>query len=226
MSSQLGATGLNPEKLRVLYPYFGSYKQWSSQEIGNGERDGTTVLFIGRLVEEKRPLFFVELANRLSRSGAHEAIRFRLIGEGPLGSAVRSRIAELRLTDAVSMSGYLNPREVFESLCAADLLVIPSRCESFGKVAVEAMIAGIPVVASRVGGLTDIIVDGDNGFLCEFGDIACFEKRILEILDAPEPAGGMREQIQRHRETWLSRESSFGKLIEELCSGATTNGAR
>jgi 1,4-alpha-glucan branching enzyme len=188
------------------------------------EQDGSTVLFIGRLVAEKQPLFFVDLAHRLHVSGARTNTRFTLIGEGPLGVAVRDRIAELGLTDVVSMPGYLTPQEVFARLQRADLLVIPSQCESFGKVAVEAMIAGTPVIASRVGGLIDIIVDGENGFLCEFGDIESFEKRILGILDSHEPAGGMGESIQRHREAWLDRKSSFGQLVEELNFSTTENG--
>jgi L-malate glycosyltransferase len=60
---------------------------------------------------------------------------------------------------------------VAELLTCADLMLLPSRSESFGLVALEAMAAGVPVVATRVGGLPEVVVDGETGFLCEVGDV-------------------------------------------------------
>ncbi|MCH2464906.1 MAG: N-acetyl-alpha-D-glucosaminyl L-malate synthase BshA [Gemmatimonadetes bacterium] len=95
--------------------------------------------------------------------------RLVLVGDGPERPRARLKVEELGLQDRVVFLGEYTP--VQELLSCADLFLLPSESESFGLAALEAMACGSPVIASRVGGLPEVIIDGETGYLCEPGDI-------------------------------------------------------
>ena len=95
--------------------------------------------------------------------------RLVLVGDGPERPRARLKVEELGLQDRVAFLGEYTP--VQELLSCADLFLLPSESESFGLAALEAMACGSPVIASRVGGLPEVIIDGETGYLCEPGDI-------------------------------------------------------
>ena len=87
-----------------------------------------------------------------------------LIGDGPVRAAIEQRVADYGLTGDVVFAG--EQHDLVPWLSVADLFLLPSAQESFGLAALEAMACEVPVVASRVGGLPEIIEDGVTGFLC------------------------------------------------------------
>ena len=95
--------------------------------------------------------------------------RLVLVGDGPDRPRARLKVEELGLQDRVVFLGEYTP--VQELLSCADLFLLPSKSESFGLAALEAMACGSPVIASRAGGLPEVIIDGETGYLCEPGDI-------------------------------------------------------
>ena len=95
--------------------------------------------------------------------------RLVLVGDGPDLPRARLKVEELGIRDRVMFLGEYTP--VQELLSCSDLFLLPSQSESFGLAALEAMACGSPVVASRVGGLPEVIIDGETGYLCEVGDI-------------------------------------------------------
>ena len=216
--SQLHDAGVDETKLRVMSPFFKRDTFPSDREIEIAEHHRFSVLYIGRLVEEKCPLFFVEIAHKLSGVIGSQNIEFTMIGDGSLRDDIYTRLTDLGIEDSFNMLGYQSPKEVFLYLRNSDVLIIPSRCEAFGKVAVEAMIAGTPVIASRVGGLTDIIIDGENGFLCEFGHKSCFQKQITRLYENPDLLKKLTRFTQKHREFWFQQESSFEQLVKDICA--------
>ena len=92
-----------------------------------------------------------------------------LVGDGPEFSRTQALVGELGLADRVRFVGVVD--EVASLLSAADLLLLPSETESFGLVALEAMASGVPVVASRVGGLPEVVEHGVTGYLAPVGDV-------------------------------------------------------
>jgi N-acetyl-alpha-D-glucosaminyl L-malate synthase BshA len=106
--------------------------------------------------------------------------RLVLVGDGPDLPRARVKVEELGIRDRVVFLGEYTP--VQELLSCSDLFLLPSRSESFGLAALEAMACGSPVVASRVGGLPEVIMDGETGYLCEAGDIDEMAAASIKIL--------------------------------------------
>ena len=106
--------------------------------------------------------------------------RLVLVGDGPDLPRARAKVEELGIRDRVVFLGEYTP--VQELLSCSDLFLLPSRSESFGLAALEAMACGSPVVASRVGGLPEVIIDGETGYLCEVGDIDEMAAASIRIL--------------------------------------------
>jgi hypothetical protein len=100
---------------------------------------------------------------------------------------LRARAAEADLTGSVHFAGYVSP--VAGALAGAEVVIAPSLGESFGNAAVEAMLAGRPLVASDVQGLAEIVDDGRTGLLVSPGDSAALAVAIARLLDDPQLAG-------------------------------------
>ncbi len=110
--------------------------------------------------------------------------RLLLVGEGPELHACRELAQELGVADRIN---FLGDQEYIEALLPhADIFLLPSELESFGLVALEAMSCGVPVVATRVGGMPEVIQDGENGFLFDPGDVAGMSD--LAVALAKDPA--------------------------------------
>jgi N-acetyl-alpha-D-glucosaminyl L-malate synthase BshA len=106
--------------------------------------------------------------------------RLVLVGDGPEYGATMELVESLGLAKSVRFVGVVE--EVVSILPAADLLLLPSETESFGLVALEAMASGVPVVASNVGGLPEVVEHGVTGFLAPVGDVEAMAQYSLEIL--------------------------------------------
>jgi glycosyltransferase involved in cell wall biosynthesis len=106
-----------------------------------------------------------------------------LVGDGPERGMVERRVTDLGLGESVEVVG--EQLDLVPWLSAADLFLLPSSQESFGMAALEAMACEVPVVASRVGGLPEIIEDGQTGFLHDQEDLEGMAARGIEILLGP-----------------------------------------
>jgi N-acetyl-alpha-D-glucosaminyl L-malate synthase BshA len=106
--------------------------------------------------------------------------RLILIGDGPDAPYVLRLAEELGLKDRVLFLGGQDSVEAI--LCRADLFLLPSASEAFGLAALEAMACGVPVVGSIVGGLPELVINGEVGFLEPIGDVKAMANRSLEIL--------------------------------------------
>ena len=103
-----------------------------------------------------------------------------LVGDGPDAPNILSMANEMGLKDRVI---FLGGQDMVESvLCKADLFLLPSASEAFGLAALEAMACGVPVVGSIVGGIPELVIDGQTGYLEPIGDVGAMARRSMEIL--------------------------------------------
>jgi D-inositol-3-phosphate glycosyltransferase len=144
---------------------------------------------------------------------------------GPSGSSHGEEVA--RLLDLASALGVADRVMLFppqpqprlaDFYAAADVVLVPSRSESFGLVALEAQACGRPVVASAVGGLRFVVDDGRSGFLVDGHDPADHADRLLEVLRDPDRARRMGEEGARLalRFTWDATAAELLSVYREL----------
>jgi N-acetyl-alpha-D-glucosaminyl L-malate synthase BshA len=106
--------------------------------------------------------------------------RLMLVGDGPERPAAEELSRELNLCDEVRFVGKQEQME--DILAIADLFLLPSEYESFGLAALEAMAAGVPVITSNAGGLKEIMVEGETGYMADVGDVKTMSRLALSIL--------------------------------------------
>lgn len=111
--------------------------------------------------------------------------RLVLIGSGPDLELARALSRDLGIPDRVAFLGAIDIDEVADVLAASDLFILPSSMESFGLAILEAMSSAVPVISTRSGGIGEVVVDGETGFLLDVGDVRGMADRALEILGDP-----------------------------------------
>jgi len=118
-------------------------------------------------------------------AGVHRSMpaKLLLVGEGPDLPVARQLSEELGVAKDVVFLG--NQESVEEILPCGDLFLLPSAYESFGLAALEAMSCGLPVIATEIGGLGEVITPGVDGWLCKVGDTECMADRAADILGNP-----------------------------------------
>lgn len=139
------------------------------------------LLFFGRLEWEKGVQDLIAALPRVRR--AHRGARLVVAGEGTHGQWLVDQARKHKVRRAVDFVGHLSDRELAGVLAAADAVVLPSRYEPFGIVALEAAAAGTPLVASTAGGLGEVVLDGVTGLSFAPGDVEALARAVRSVLD-------------------------------------------
>jgi len=138
--------------------------------------------------------------------------RLEIAGEGPEGNRIAELVAALELHDCVTLLGWTSD---FASVLANwDVFVLPSLEEGFGIAAVEAMAAGLPVVASAVGGLLEVVEDGKTGWLVPAGDPMQLAERLRMLLLDPEKRERMGIQGHARARACFSEQRMVAEITE------------
>jgi N-acetyl-alpha-D-glucosaminyl L-malate synthase BshA len=149
----------------------------------------------------KRPADCVEILAKVLQKGIKA--RLVMVGDGPELSAVRHRARQLDVLEKTEFVG--KQAKIADYLAVADVFLLPSEEESFGLAALEAQACEVPVVATRVGGLPEVVADKESGFLSDIGDTEKMSDDVIKVLSDEElhRAFGLRG-----RELAISRYSS------------------
>ncbi len=126
---------------------------------------GYNILWVGRMASEKGLEYLLQALKHIS--GQVPECMLTLVGDGQLRQELERTVNNLGLQTHVSFEGVRPHSSVSEYFRKADIFVLPSLREGFGIVLIEAMASGVPVIASRIGGIEDIVEDGVQGFLVE-----------------------------------------------------------
>jgi len=149
-----------------------------AREFGFPEK-APVVCFVGRLDEQKGISYLLDAWVRVRKKRMDARLLF--IGEGNLQEFIGKFVADHGLGECVRLAGFRRDPRALLPQCA--MLVLPSLWEGFGYAALEAMAAGLPVVASRTSSLPEVIVDRETGILVEPRDAGALADALLEILD-------------------------------------------
>jgi glycogen(starch) synthase len=184
--------------------------------------DPPRLLCQGRLIRGKG--FDIALHAFQKIAAQVPATRLTVIGDGVERQALERQAAEMSLYAAVDFRGWLPRQLVSEAMDAASVVLIPSRREGLCLVAIEAALMKRPVIATRTGGLPEVVVDGETGILIEREDSDALTAAITFLLDHPERAREMGKAARRHvleRFSWDRYVDSCDALYRKLIAGAT-----
>ncbi len=147
--------------------------------------EGPLLAFAGRITRQKA------LENALDALARVEGVTLAIAGDGPDLPDLRRRVAELDLDGRVRFSGPLNRDAVLMLFRAADASLLTSSWENFPHTVVEALAAGTPVIATAVGGVPELVRDGENGLLVPAGDHDALAAAIRRLIGEP----GLRKRL-------------------------------
>jgi glycosyltransferase involved in cell wall biosynthesis len=176
---------------------------------------------VGRLAEEKGFDLAVEAFTGVA--AGHPTASLVVAGDGPERPRLMARASALGLGSRVEFPGWIEPERVAEWMSAATLVVCPSRQEAFGLTALEAALMGRPVVATRVGGLCEVVLDGETGVLVEPADSDALAAGISQLLERPDTIrrmGACAAQRARERFSWDRHVDAYEALYTKLAEGA------
>lgn len=172
------------------------------------------ILYAGYLVPEKGVDILVDAMAVLPRRDVHLV----MLGDGPLRRSLRSRVRSRGLADRVHLRGAVPPEAVPEFMAACDLLCLPSRREGCPNVVLEALASGRPVVASRVGGVPELVRDDESGVLVAPDDPAALAAGLARALARPWDPAALRRTVGAL--SWDPIGDRYHELLREAVAAA------
>jgi glycosyltransferase involved in cell wall biosynthesis len=185
-----------------------------------GSRAGKTsdrreIIFVGRLVSRKGVRYLLEAFQRVHRSIPHRLV---IIGGGPLRAELEAAAVELGIAGRVKFTGLVSDDELNRYYRSCSFLVLPAvydekgDTEGLGVVLLEAMSCGKPVIASGVGGITDIVADGENGLLVPPADAEALSRAIMALAKN----GRLRRAMGRAALGTVDGKFNWDKIVNDL----------
>lgn len=167
----------------------------------DGHPEDTLMLYVGRISSEKqidqlRPVLEAVPGTRLA-----------IVGDGPARAEMEAYFAGT----GTKFMGYMKGEALSQAYASADMFVFPSSMETFGLVVVEAMAAGLPVVASRVGGIPDVVREGVTGYTFNVGDIPAMIEGVRQVASSRERITEMGRAARAFAET-----QSWDAMMDEV----------
>lgn len=202
--------GVSESEIKVIYNGVdfkpaGFSKEETRNKIGI---HGNIILSIGRLVPWKGFRMLIKIMPRILE--LKQFARLVIVGDGPDKKALEAMVKNMGLGQKVFLVGKKSKEELALYLAAADIFVLNSGYEGFSHQILEAMIAGVPVIASVAGGNKEIITQGENGFLVKYND----EFNIIEAVKALWSDKELAEHFAEKGKK-IVRKFSSEKMIEE-----------
>jgi len=186
------------------------------RELGIGA-DELAIVNVGALTDHKGQRWLVEAAPAVL--AAHPGARIHILGEGELRRELETQIRALGLEGNVVLHGFVADARL--KLAGFDLFVSSSHLEGLGTGILDAMLAGVPVVAAAAGGVPESVLDGRTGRLAPPRDAAALAGAMVRAIEQPEESRVMAEAARRHVETHFSaRAMAEGTLAvyRKLCA--------
>ena len=172
------------------------------------------VLYLGWIEREKGIFELLECARQLSNAAGLPPFKIVIAGEGSALTKARREVDSLGLAGIVQFLGWIDSEAAEERLRIADVLVLPSYMEGMPNAVIEAMAAGLPVVATDVGAVIDVVSDGVNGFIIPPRDTGRLVEALRTVmLDAP-----LRERMGRAGWQIAKEKFSAERAVDQIAA--------
>ncbi|MDO8482929.1 MAG: glycosyltransferase family 4 protein [bacterium] len=181
-------------------------RKGTREGLGFAEQD-TILVTTSRLVEKNAVADVIESLQYLP-----ENVKFLIIGTGQLEGSLKSKVESLKLGDRVFFAGFVPHEKLPPYLWASDIFIRPSLSEGQGASFMEAMAAGLPVIATPVGGIPDFLKDGETGLFCEVGNPKSIAQKVVKLMKDAES----REYIVRTAEKMVVEKYSWDLVAERM----------
>jgi glycosyltransferase involved in cell wall biosynthesis len=198
----LRSRGVNPPRMVTIYNPIPEIMPESQLQVGRRKEahDFYEIFFAGRLSWGKGAQLLIEAMPAVCAALAPQPVHLTIAGDGPLHKMLASRVTALGVAEAVKFVGSVAQTEMQGYYANADVVVVPSVVqEGFGRVALEALVAGTPVVASTHGGLPEIVEDGFTGFVVDPEPQPLAEAIVKVLRDAPAFRRRVAESLPKMR---------------------------
>ena len=185
-----------PAVPRCVFPAYTDFELYFN--AARPERRGERIVSVGALYPVKGFTYLIRALKKVV--AVRPNVRLSLVGVGPLSQSLKQEVEELGIRERVDFQGWLPPAQVKKELLSSQLMVLPSLSEGLGRVLIEAMACGLPIVATNIGGIPEL-VHKDVGFLVPSRDSAALAEKMIWLLEHPERAEAMgatgRRNVQR-----------------------------
>jgi glycosyltransferase involved in cell wall biosynthesis len=205
---ELARNGVAPERIAIVHNAIDA--EWGMR-AGTALRSGLgipqerkVILIVGRLSREKDHFTLLRAVDRIRRDGVI-APHLVMVGEGPERKPIEDRVRALDLAPYVTMTGQIPAAEPYYAI--ADVAVLSSRSEGSPNALLEAMAARVPVVATAVGGIPEMVANEDSALLVAPGDCAAMSAAVTALLTNPELARRLTGRARELVETQYVPES-------------------
>lgn len=170
---------------------------------------GDYAFYLGRLSKEKGILNLIEAIGDIPNA------KLLIAGDGPERERIEAYISEHKLDGRITLLGYQNQDSIHKYITNSRFVVIPSICnENCPYSVLEAMEIGKPIVASRIGGIPELIADGENGYLYKADDINELKEKLTLLLDDDEKVNSFAQKSRELYESYYSPDSYYNELIK------------
>ncbi|MCL4267983.1 MAG: glycosyltransferase family 4 protein [Anaerolineales bacterium] len=156
------------------------------------------IVFAGRFVSQKNPLAIVRVLSALNDLDW----TCSMLGDGPMFEEVKAEIEKLGMSERFHLTGWVTPADVLKEFSQSDILFMPSLSEGLPVVGVDALVKGLAIVASNIGGFLDLVEPEENGYLIEIQDEAGFSSALRDLLSN-------RERLAQFRCASLEKAKNF-----------------
>ncbi len=199
------AKGVDPDKVQTIYspiqPVPAGGASGLRQELSLAQ-DDVVVICVAVLREKKGHVFLLETMLPLFEK--YDKLHWVVVGDGsPVFERLQSLIGAHGLQGRVHLLGYR--RDVYDLLRGSDIFALATEQEASGTVYVEAQMCGLPVIGTHVGGVAEMFIDGETGFLVESGDAEALRDRLEALIADP----ALRRQMGDKARAWLEEEGRF-----------------
>ena len=171
-----------------------------------------TIITTSRLVHKNGVDILIKAVAELYVQHRMSNIKLQILGSGPDEKKLKDLAKELKVDDIVQFLGHIEPEKVYEHLAEADIFVRPSRSEGLGSSFLEAMGAGLPIIATPVGGIPDFLKDGETGLFCEVDDPQDLAKKIKLLMADEELA----KQISENGRQLIFEKYNWNNIAKQM----------